>query len=309
MRVHLIFIIYLLTTIAGAQTEDTKVVANITTFPVDEGEVTLLHLGPGYTTSVRLSEEVSSVVIGDPANFKAEHSEVEPRLVFFKPLTTKPSETNALITTKSGHAISLQLVSAGKTATNARVDFVVEYRRGESLVIPDSHNLLIPDTGARSPSVPAASPVGSIAKPDRMTEELEKEELRGLTAPSSGAQELVASVGATVERDGQTMVGFSVINRSRRVVELLPPQLELASPGRGQGAKGLKAEPIAIAEYRMTTRRLEPGERADGVVAFERPAFKESREKLQLELAESEQVDRPIVLPVPFTAGNIGGSR
>jgi hypothetical protein len=37
-------------------------------------------------------------------------------------------------------------------------------------------------------------------------------------------------------------------------------------------------------------------------VVFERPAFKESTEKLELQLAQAEQVDRPILLLVPFAA-------
>jgi hypothetical protein len=56
----------------------------------------------------------------------------------------------------------------------------------------------------------------------------------------------------------------------------------------------------------MTTRQLAPGERADGVVVFERPAFKESSEKLQLQLTQADRVDHPIVLPVPFTANSQG---
>jgi hypothetical protein len=36
-------------------------------------------------------------------------------------------------------------------------------------------------------------------------------------------------------------------------------------------------------------------------------AFKESTEKLQLQLAAADQVDRPILLPVPFTATIQGG--
>lgn len=35
-------------------------------------------------------------------------------MVFLKPITSEPSESNALVTTKSGQEISLQLVSAGK---------------------------------------------------------------------------------------------------------------------------------------------------------------------------------------------------
>jgi type IV secretory pathway VirB9-like protein len=58
---------------------------------IEEGAVTTVRLSPGYTTSVRLPEEVSSVVVGNPLTFKAEHSESEARLVFFKPITVKPA--------------------------------------------------------------------------------------------------------------------------------------------------------------------------------------------------------------------------
>ena len=112
-----------------------------------------------------------------------------------------------------------------------------------------------------------------------------------------------------MEDHHQTILGFSVLNSSKRVVELLPPQLELSGDAHGKSGKRIKAEPVAVAEYRMTTRRLAPGQRADGVVVFERPAFKESSERLQLQLAEAEQVDRPILLPVPFTATSVGGTR
>jgi hypothetical protein len=105
----------------------------------------------------------------------------------------------------------------------------------------------------------------------------------------------------------QTILSFSVLNDSKRVIELLPPQLELTGTAHGKGGKRIKGDPVAISDYRMTTRRLQPGERADGVIVFERPSFKESAEKLQLQLAQAEQVDRPILLPVPFIASSQGG--
>ena len=52
----------------------------------------------------------------------------------------------------------------------------------------------------------------------------------------------------------------------------------------------------------MTTQRLGPGERADGVLLFERPSFKESNEQLLLQVAQAEQVDRPVLVPISFTA-------
>lgn len=136
MRVHLVFFIYLVATVGTAQTENGRVIPKITSLPIEEGEVTLIHLVPGYTTLVRFPEEVRSVVLGNPASFKAEHSEAEPRMVFLKPITSEPSESNALVTTKSGQQISLQLISAGKGVIDARVDFVVEYHQRPSAWIP-----------------------------------------------------------------------------------------------------------------------------------------------------------------------------
>ena len=78
---------------------------------------------------------------------------------------------------------------------------------------------------------------------------------------------------------------------------------------REDKGKEIKAEPIGIAEYRMTSKRLQPGERADGVVTFDRPTFKESAEKLELQVAESGQVDHPVRVPVPFVATSTGGTQ
>ena len=64
MRTHLILTICLLVGIAPAQ--ESKVIPTVTTLQIEEGTVTPLHLSPGYTTSVRLPEDISSVVIGNP---------------------------------------------------------------------------------------------------------------------------------------------------------------------------------------------------------------------------------------------------
>src|SRR3974377_1222301 len=65
--------------------------------PVVEGKVTVLNLGPHFTTTIRMPEPVSSVVVGDPTIFEVEHSDKEPKLVFVKPLTTEFAESNLLI--------------------------------------------------------------------------------------------------------------------------------------------------------------------------------------------------------------------
>lgn len=305
MKVHLILAIYLLAGIGTAQTQDSKVIPSVTTVPIEAGTVTLLHLGPGYTTSVKLPEEISSVVIGNPAAFKAEHSEAEARLVFFKPITAQPSESNALITTKSGQEIALHLVSAGKAAASAQVDFFVEYRRQQSVLVGPSEGQSFLIAAIRPVQLAASGSASARPeKTDLIAQELEKQ--KNLPTPAWEGKEVRAAVGASVKHEHQTVLGFSILNSSNRTIELLPPQVELTGTGHGKGSKRIKAEPVAVSEYRMTTRRLAPGERADGVVVFERPAFKESSEKLQLQIAQAEQVDHPILLPVPFTANSQG---
>src|SRR5579864_4674420 len=99
--------------------------------------ITVLHVRPGYVSSVRLPEDVSSVVIGDPKSFATEHSEAEPRLVFLRPLSAKAMETNVLITTKIGHEIPLHVISDGKIS-GGQVDFLVEYQRPHSFLVPEA---------------------------------------------------------------------------------------------------------------------------------------------------------------------------
>jgi len=307
MRVHIFFVVFLAVSCGMAQT----VVPKISALPIEEGAVTVLHLDAGYITSVRLPEDISSVVIGNPASFKAEHSEAEPRLVFLKPITTQAAESNALITTKSGQEISLHLISAGQAAGNSTVDFLLEYRRPHSLVLspPGTEGFVIPEAGPVSPLGPGSAPVGA-EKLDVVGRELERQ--KAVSSPAWEGKELLVAVGESSQPEHMMLLRFSVLNNSKRVVELLPPQIEfsgIAMHKKGKGKGRIKAEPIAVSEYRMTSRRLAPGERADGVVVFERPAFKESGEKLQLQLAEPAQVDRPILLPVPFTATNSGGGQ
>src|SRR5208283_6173276 len=70
--VHLITICFLPFHMASARTELPQ--ARIVSLNIDLEQVVVLHLRPGYVSSVRVLEEVSSVVLGDPGAFKADHS-------------------------------------------------------------------------------------------------------------------------------------------------------------------------------------------------------------------------------------------
>ena len=113
-----------------------------------------------------------------------------------------------------------------------------------------------------------------------------------------------------VTGDGDdVLVAFSVLNGTGHWVEILPPQVELANPnGKGsknntaeRNAKKVLADQVAVLEFRFTQQKLAPGARADGVVRFERPDFKQHQEHLQLVLATADAVNRPLLLELPFT--------
>jgi hypothetical protein len=50
----------------------------------------------------------------------------------------------------------------------------------------------------------------------------------------------------------------------------------------------------------LNPRRLGPGERADGVLVFTRPGFKQSNESVFLQVAESGAIDKPALAPIGF---------
>src|SRR5262249_18686907 len=88
-----------------------------------------------FVTAIRVPEPVNSVVVGDPALFQVEHSEHEPELVFVKTLTTEDAESNLPVSTTRGREISFLLVSHQRSASPARVDFLVRYQTGGGFLI------------------------------------------------------------------------------------------------------------------------------------------------------------------------------
>jgi hypothetical protein len=276
-------------------TTGNQVRAQVTQLTIEAGSVTVLHLCPGYVSSIRLPEDVSSIVVGDSRAFKAEHADGEPRLVFIKPLSAKPSQTNALITTKSGHEVPLQLISGGQADTG-QVDFLLDYELPHSFLIPDGRpSFAISETFDSGSGDLQPSP-----KQDKGIAAALNAQAR-LSDPDWHGKALQVAVGQIAQHGSQIIVPFSVLNTSGSTVDLLPPQIQLSGPAKGRGSK-IKAEPVPIESYLLPTRKLDPGKRIDGVVVVERPAFKESSEQLLLQIADAAQVDRPVSAPIPFTA-------
>ena len=113
-----------------------------------------------------------------------------------------------------------------------------------------------------------------------------------------------AGVSRVIDRGQEVAVLFSAVNSSTHAILLMPPQVQLG--GRLHKGKSSEhgrwstAEQLPVLDFRMNRRRLGPGERADGVVLFERPPYKQSNETLLLQIAESGAVDRPALAPIGF---------
>lgn len=299
------FFYLLFSAVAAGQTQPqptTLPEARVSSFTIGADPVTVVHVRPGYVSSVRLPEEVSSVAIGDPKAFDAEHSESEPRLVFLRPLSAKPIETNVLITTKSGHEIPLHVISDGRSP-GGQVDFLLDYQRPHTFLVPETvPQGVVGETReigtSLSPILPNQEQRGGVS--DAL------KELQTPANPHWQGKELKVAIGATVKTDQQMTVAFSVLNNSDSPIELLPPQVQMSAASHQRHDRKTKAEQLAINQYQLTTRQLLPGKTAEGFVVFNRPAFKESDEQLLLQVARADQVDRPVLVPIVFTAQNEG---
>ena len=118
-------------------------------------------------------------------------------------------------------------------------------------------------------------------------------------------KQIQTSIGDIREWSNETIIAYSIFNSSDEPVEIVPPQIQVTGlkPAKKdkKKAKGIIADQLEIRDFKLSTTRLEPGARADGVVEFDRPNFKQSTEKLYLQLAQADEVDRPILIRLPFT--------
>jgi hypothetical protein len=126
---------------------------------------------------------------------------------------------------------------------------------------------------------------------------------------ASGKQLLKAGVSEVIDQGREVVVLFSVVNVQDHAVDLMPPQIQLA----GNIKKGAivkhkvwsNSEQLPVEEFRMSQRKLGPGERSDGVLVFERPRFKQSNETVLLQMADSGAIDRPALAPIGFGISSI----
>jgi hypothetical protein len=296
---------------------DNAVTPRVATITINPSEVTTLHLRPEFESTIHMPEEITSVILGSPGNFKAEHNEGEPEYVYVKPITKEAAESNLLIATKSGLHVTLELISDGVGASGSAlpVDFLIEYRTSRSFLIAGSasaEHVRVEPTGIASPSTqPRAS---ATAKPlSAIDEEYELQIRVNATGWTKWeGKQIETSLGDIRQWSNQTVISFSILNASDQPVEIVPPQIQISGRAvkkKKKEGKSLTADQLLIREYRLSATRIEAGARADGVVVFDRPNFKQSTEKLFLQIAQADQVDRPILIRLPFTPPIAGGAR
>jgi hypothetical protein len=294
---------------------DHAVRARVATLTIDPRKVTILNLRPEFESSIQMPEEITSVILGSPGAFKAEHNEGEPQYVYVKPITKEPAQSNLLIATKSGQHVTIELISAGASAASdtTPVDFLIEYRTARSFLVAEDTPL---------PTAPKTTDKGQDRK---MSSHVAERSSGAGDAPRSALDEVFAqqaqinapewtkwegrqietSVGCVRQWKNETVVAYSIFNDSNASVEIVPPQIQIAGrkpdKKKSKKSKGILSDQMEIRDYKLSTTRLEPGVRADGVAVFDRPNFKESTEQLFLQIAQADRVDRPILIQLPFT--------
>jgi hypothetical protein len=274
-----------------------------------------------------MPEAVSSVSVGDPDKFLAEHSEKEPMLVLVKPVVEDNAESNLLVTTVQGRQVSFILRS--EAASGKPIDFVLAYKPMGTFLVEESDIVMaeVPRTEAlrnamsRQSVFPAASDLRKVGTTANTPKKSEQDFLEGLldrqkraetpmlygTNPPTGQSKgdrIRAGVSEVLDEGHKVVVLFSVVNPQEHAIEVLPPQIQLA----GKTRKGFifkrdrwgTSEQIAVIDYRLSRQRLGPGERGDGVLVFTRPGFKQSNESVFLQVAESGAVDKPALAPIGF---------
>ena len=197
-------------------------------------------------------------------------------------------------------------MSDGASAQSEPVDYVLEYQPQRSFLISAAYpSVLI----GESKTLADERPVSPKSTPTPDIDGRQPPSPKMAAPLDWRGKELRVAVARTEERGSDMTVAFSIANNSARTVDLLPPQVQLSGTAKQKHHKAIKAEPVAVKDYRLASRRLPPGATTEGTVVFERPAFKESREQLLLQIAQAEEVDRPVLAPIAFVAPAKGAAK
>jgi hypothetical protein len=276
---------------------------------VFEDQASTLRLAPHVTTTIYLPDAVRSIVVGDPNLFQAEHSPTEPLLVFVKPITVNPVESNLFISTARGERFIFLLTAATSSGAESNPDLLIMCKASGFIFIDEAFpTALVAERIALTANTDArdqrAIDFDMPMDPESMDLDrlVDRQRRRGL--PALHGEAVRVGIGDTLERGQRMVVLFSVFNSGSEAVELVPPQVQLASQASSgmlrRSSRWLTVQQLPVQTYRITTRRLNAGDRVDGLVVFERPAIKQAHEHLLLQIADSAAVDRPVLSPINY---------
>jgi hypothetical protein len=305
-----VFCILLLAVLAGSLAAQTQSARNgNASKTVFEGQPASVRLAPRVTTTIHLPEPVNSVVLGDSSAFQAEYSPNEPLLVFVRTSAAVFAQTNLVISTVRGRQFVLLLKTVGGSAAGNEpgADLLVNCHVAQVRFIDETFpSALISETvnlkSALRSAITNESASASGSENDPMLDEILNQQ-RSRKIEKLHGDRIRVGVGYVSEDGSRLIVPFSVTSSKSEPVELLPPQIQLSGQtksGMFRRTRWTTVQQVPIEIYRMSRRRLNPGERVDGVVIFERPAIKQSKETLMLQIADSAAVDQPTLAPISF---------
>jgi hypothetical protein len=178
--------------------------------------------------------------------------------------------------------------------------FFIEETFPTSLV---SESLSLANTVASDLGIGNADPLPL----DDLVSRQRRQDLRNLHG-----DDLRVGVGEVLERGSRLIVSFSVVNSGSKTIELVPPQVQLANQtksGLFRRTRWNTVQQLPVDRYQISNRRLEPRERVDGALIFERPSIKQSNETLFLQIADSAAIDRPTLAPINFRPTTPNGEK
>src|ERR1035438_7866089 len=212
---------------------DNAVRPRVETITINPSEVTTLHLRPEFESVIHMPEEITSVILGSPGSFKAEHNEGEPDYVYVKPITKEAAQSNLLIATRSGQHVSIELISDGVGGGGSAlpVDFLIEYHTSRSFLIstgPSNELAKVELTGtipSPSPRIPAATnPLPAVDE-----EYVQQTRINAPGWTKWEGKQIETSLGDIRQWSNQTVISFSILNASDQPVEVVPPQIQIRS--------------------------------------------------------------------------------
>ena len=271
---------------------------------VDSNVVVALRSGRTLSIRVISAGEQGST---DPVDFVVDYS--QPRSLM---LADPESESVQPVPQSATSAPSAVSAPASESHGTEKPERQRARPSNPSTVVTDSTPVARAETPVHSPARAA-----SLSTLDALYQEQEKIAAPHYTTAADLARlypedklaspDLSASLGRSVQEGDSVTVAYSVLNRSGRWIEVLPPLLEFNNPAKSKkNGKVDKKHPEALAEqlpisdYRMSKLKLAPGERLDGAVEFARPGFKYKKERLLLQIANASEVDTALMVPVPF---------